>query len=267
MVTAWYVTNDEFPILEKSVNYMARHDWISDIVIVHGDDKKPEYFETLQRRIPGKVHEYWKSFGGRGSDPRAKYELSLVPSVENGGWDELSHRNTALNLAYGFNNQYVLAIDTDEIFAYDSVHLLQAQPEVVYFEFNTWIYMDAIKKYPVSHHSGLRRIHPRIWRTSLGVQYLPHQAPTPGYENQTIHVWPDVRRFRNIALDRPKSFNLQHLHQMFASKRSRAYNNNYPVEKVELVNYKWSDELLGIFKREGTDKYFGEPIDVGVVHD
>lgn len=263
-VTGWIVTNDEYDILQQTVEYNQRHDWMQNIVILHGDAESPSHFGKLSKRFP-KVIEEWQPFGGRGSNPKAKFELSFVPSVEEGGWNELEHRNSCLGLAEDCGAEYLLAIDTDEVFDESSVELLEHNPSVAFFEFNTWIYTNAIKKYPVSYPNGLTRVHPRVWKNNLGIKYLAHGTAIPNYQNQTIHVWPSITRYHtnSASISTPGDFRLQHLHMMFKSKRDANYNN-YPKEKVTIVDYKWDEYFTKMFASERTNKKFGEKITIGI---
>ena len=259
-VTAWIVTNNEWNVLRRTVEFNAQHDWIENIVILHGDDSEPSYMNSLSKKF-NKVFEYWQCFGGRGDNPKAKFEFSFVPAVEDGGWNELKHRNACLEIAEQYGSDYLLAIDTDEVFMDNTYEMIDIDADVVYFEFNTWIYKNAIKKYPVSRE-GLRRIHPRAWKNN-GTRYRAHAQPIPNYKNQNLHVWPWMPKVKSITMSTPQDLRLQHLHHMFESKRDSNYNN-YPEEKLLLVDYKWPHYIRDIFIEEQTNMNYGQKISVGI---
>jgi len=107
--TLVYITANEQFILDLSVRTHLKYDWVSNIVILHTDKIKPKF-----RFKNKKIKEYWEYFGE-----------GFETSIEVGGFDEVGARNRALQLAYQLETDYYVITDSDEVWTYETINILE----------------------------------------------------------------------------------------------------------------------------------------------
>jgi hypothetical protein len=84
---------------------MSAYDWVTDILIVYTDDKKPSQMGELTEQYFPKVTEKWQSYG-----------YGFDKSIKDGGFDEVKCRNDCIAWAREFGNEFLIQCDSDEFY-------------------------------------------------------------------------------------------------------------------------------------------------------
>ena len=212
--TVYYINNEhDKSYLDLSVKTMHAYWWVSDIVILHTDPIKPNYLGDLEKEY-FKVSEYWQNFGHSFDIP-----------VEKGGFDEVSCRNYAVELAESKRNEWIISCDPDEFFTsflgevikYMTEENIDKVVQISCFPFISpsiyvWDRRSAWGKTFVMHDP-----HIRVWRRTDNLRYV-HATFRKNNKNSTQDCHIQDRGKRKFY--EPKICHI-HVHDMFGPKTKR----------------------------------------------
>lgn len=211
--TVYYINSlPDWFYIKDSVKTMSSYWWVTDIVVLHTDPKRPDYFGELEEEY-FKVTEHWKDFGS-----------GFDKSVINGGFNEIACRDYGVSLAEEKGNEWIICCDPDEFFTpllkdiliYMTDEKIDKVVELSCFPFISpsiyiWDRNSAHGSTFVMHDP-----HIRAWRSSEKMRYKQGwRSKHKTNKTQDCSVNPTKRRFYE-----PKICHI-HLHDFYGHKTSR----------------------------------------------
>ena len=219
------VASEEYELVEFTLDNAVSHPAVRRIFLVVTGPDKPDQFGYLSRRN-AKFREVYRAFG-------SGYDLSL----EEGGYDQVSARNFALELAEECDSDWLMQYDADDYYderIFDAVSRLHDVADSIACSCHTLVsersywYVERLRRRfgPLT----LLNPHTRIWKRSLRLRFEPSTRAVVAFRNATRHCgvrFPPPDQCRAIALDDVYHF---HLHCLLGKRYSLERNQGWPFE-------------------------------------
>lgn len=206
-ITIAYVTGNEFELLATSIKAMYDHDNVKNIVVLHTDVKKPDYFGEISC-YGKKIHEYHECFGS-----------GFSTSIVDGGFSQIEARNHVLKLSDNYDDEWLLFCDSDEVFLIDVINEkfknLEESSEVnrvlfeIYCFFTPYQYYHPSDRKMVMHGQLMKHPYLRMWKKNLNVYYFASKIimDDDNYVNKSRHcvrsIVMDVYRKISVYISEP----------------------------------------------------------------
>ncbi|QDX29352.1 hypothetical protein [Dickeya poaceiphila] len=211
------VSSDELQLALHTLSIAACSEYVSHILILITDR------ETVDRKLlslnflGSSVDKLIIACGDYGSG----YEISL----SDGGYDQVSARNDALEMIYKKDVDWVMQHDADDI--YDSAFYAKICKDCGAYEaVMTECYtLNSLSSYVVNskllkniYGRTLINPHIRVWKKKLGLKYKRSALVSKTYANETRHCgveFPD--RMNLLLVKKPSHY---HLHRLLNKRHS-----------------------------------------------
>ncbi|GHF08050.1 hypothetical protein [Streptomyces fumanus] len=211
------VSEADYPLLGLTMRNLLEHDRVGIALVLHTGVRRPHDYGALAARFAN-VREVHRNFG-------EGYSKSLA----DGGYDQLSARNFALDLLEDIGVEWVFQFDADDYYNPDVITAVAQLDErfdavscscyTLTSERSHW-YEPRLER-----DVGGRRLldpHTRIWRSRLAKRFELCPIASQRYANITRHCGVTFRghpHWRFQALDGPFHF---HLHCLLGKRHTAA---------------------------------------------
>lgn len=230
------LSSDEYSYLPYTLANAVANPAVRRIVIVVTGPSEPIEFGRLSA-ISGKFHEVFRPFG-HGYDR----------SVDDGGYDQVSARNFALELVESSDVEWLMQYDADDYYhegifgilgEIEAPHDYVTCPCYTVTSLEGYWYTEALMR----SFDGIMLLNPhtRIWRRDLKLRYQISPRAIATQINHTRHcgvVFPPKSRSLAAILNEPYHF---HLHcllgKRYATIRSegRKFDFSLPASLIECI--------------------------------
>jgi len=230
------VSSNELLLAFKTLSFAARSEFVSNILILITDNGNINQNYAFLESSECFSHKFEVKCGNYGSG----YETS----IRDGGYDQISARNAALDILYKKDVDWVMQHDADDVYDlsfYEKICTDYAEHQAVMTECytlnSTSSYIVNSKMYKDMYGKKLINPHIRVWKKELNLKFHKSKLVSDKYANETRHCgveFPDGMKL--ILIKKPSHYHLHRLlnkrHSNFLDK-GNAHEINLEVELEE----------------------------------
>jgi hypothetical protein len=209
------VSKHEYPLLFYTMKNLLEHQAVCAVVIVHtGHEPSPE-FGALRSKYH-KVQEFHHDFGE-----------GFTVSLEEGGYDQKSARNFAIELIENTNVEWIFQFDADEYATSELISTVVSLDRR--YDMVLTSYYTLLSKTHYWYKSNFEKIffgmvlfhpHPRIWRTSLKKRCELCPKSIQLYPNKTRHASVSFEHHPHWHIFPVNSWEYFHLHCILGKRHT-----------------------------------------------
>ncbi|WP_336369283.1 hypothetical protein [Rahnella perminowiae] len=237
------VSSDELQLAFKTLSIAARSEFVSKILILITDNESiNENFISLDSSDIFS-HKFEVECGNYGSG----YETA----IRDGGYDQVSARNAALDILYKKDVDWVMQHDADDVYDlsfYERICTDYAEHQAIMTECYTLnsnsSYIVNSKLCKVMYGKKLINPHIRVWKRELKLKFNKSKRVSDTYANETRHCgveFPDGMKL--ILIKKPSHY---HLHRLLNKRHSNFLDkgNTHEIKLEEELKEKLKTILL-----------------------